>query len=92
MFQLIELQDYPEKVCDLCITLFSVKNFREYITEFYIQRYNEDSMFATSSYSHLSSQLFTSHLVILKLVNERKVRPIQYIPKVGERRSIKEVA
>jgi hypothetical protein len=57
-----------------------------------MQRYTADSRFATSAYSHLSSQLFTSHMVILKLVRERTVQPLQYRPQADSKKTLQEIA
>lgn len=80
LFIFVKFEKTPEQICELCITLFQLKDFRETITIKYVERYTNDPYFSTSNYAHLSSQLFTSYLAISKLVRERRIPPLEIFP------------
>jgi hypothetical protein len=80
LFSFLMFDKVPEIVCELCITLFQLNDFREILTIQYIDFYINVPQFATSNYSHLSSQLFTSYLAISKLVREKRIPPLEIFP------------
>lgn len=68
IFKLTELLLVPERMCDLCISMFPRPSFRKELTILYIRKYNESADFSQSSFNHLSSQLLTSYKVIKDIV------------------------
>jgi hypothetical protein len=72
--------------------MFSKKGFRKFITIAYIEKYNSDYHFATSNYTHLSSQLFTSYMAISELLKEELIEPIQFKPVMERNTKIQTVA
>ena len=57
-----------------------------------MERYTHDPSFSTSSYAHLSSQLFTSYLAISKLVRERRIAPLEIFPELKSDKQLYDVA
>ena len=55
-------------------------------------KYSSDPDFPTSSYSHLSSQLFTSYLAISSLVRQKKISPLTVHPKVEQQSDLDDAA
>lgn len=80
LFSMTELKVMPEKVADLCITMFPLEGFRETITELYVNLYNNNPSFTPSDYTHLSSQLLTSYITVSKIVKDGRMNALRYEP------------
>lgn len=80
LFSMPNLKLVPEKMSDLCITMFPMVGFRETVTEIYINIYNNNPSFPPSAYSHLSSQLLTSYMAITKLIKSGRMNALKYQP------------